>query len=117
MLIPAGVAVGAFAAFGLAAPMPLLPPACSWHAVVGLRPDPALFAGIVTDLPGQRGQAVAFMAVTLFVGFGVGSLVFQAALALGFTLALSMFGVAAAFAAVAAVPAFADERAGRAVRA
>ncbi len=70
-----------------------------------------LLAGIVTDLPGHRGQAVAFMAVTLFVGFGLGSLVFQAALTLGFTAALTLFGVAAAVpATLLALPTFAAER-------
>ena len=112
-LIPTGVAVGAVAALGLAAPVPLVV-AALLVALLSLGYDltQPLFAGIVTDLPGQRGQAVAFMAVTLFVGFGVGSLVFQAALTLGFTAALVMFGVGAAIATVAAVPAFADEQAG-----
>jgi predicted MFS family arabinose efflux permease len=115
-LIPAGVAVGAAASLGLAAPVPLVV-AALLVAMLSLGYDltQPLFAGIVTDLPGQRGQAVAFMAVTLFVGFGVGSLVFQAALTLGFTVALSLFGLVAAIAAAAAVPAFADEHANRLV--
>jgi predicted MFS family arabinose efflux permease len=111
LLIPAGVAVGALAVLGLAAPVPLLVAALLVTLLsLGYDLTQPLLAGIVTDLPGHRGQAVAFMAVTLFVGFGLGSLVFQAALALGFTAALAMSGVAAAMAALLALPAFATER-------
>ena len=48
---------------------------------------------------------------TLFVGSGLGSLVFQAALNAGFPAALTGFALAALIAAVAAVPAFATETA------
>jgi hypothetical protein len=40
----------------------------------------------------------------------VGSLVFQAALTFGFTIALTLFGVVAVLAAVLALPTFADEQ-------
>ena len=110
-LIPAGVAVGALAAFGLAAPVPLVAAALLVTLLsMGYDLTQPLLAGIVTDLPGHRGQAVAFMAVTLFTGFGVGSLLFQAALTLGFPIALSGFGVAALLAGALAVPTFAQER-------
>jgi predicted MFS family arabinose efflux permease len=110
-LVPAGVGVGALAVLGLAAPVPLVAAALLVTLLsLGYDLTQPLLAGIVTDLPGQRGQAVAFMAVTLFVGFGVGSLVFQAALTFGFTIALTLFGVVAALAAVLALPTFADEQ-------
>lgn len=113
-LVPAGVGVGALAVLGLAAPVPLVAAALLVTLLsLGYDLTQPLLAGIVTDLPGHRGQAVAFMAVTLFVGFGVGSLVFQAALTFGFTIALTLFGVVAALAAVLALPTFADERAHR----
>jgi len=110
-LIPAGVAVGAGAAFALAAPIPLAAAAVT-VTVLSLSYDltQPLLAGIVTDLPAQRGQSVALMAVILFCGFGTGSLVFQAVLVLGFTPALSIFAVVAAVAAGYAVPTFAAER-------
>jgi predicted MFS family arabinose efflux permease len=115
-LVPAGVAIGALAVLGLAAPVPLVAAALLVTLLsLGYDLTQPLLAGIVTDLPGHRGQAVAFMAVTLFVGFGVGSLVFQAALTFGFTIALTLFGVVAALAAVLALPTFADERAHRPV--
>jgi predicted MFS family arabinose efflux permease len=113
-LVPAGVGVGALAVLGLAAPVPLVAAALLVTLLsLGYDLTQPLLAGIVTDLPGHRGQAVAFMAVTLFVGFGVGSLVFQAALTFGFTIALTLFGVVAALAAVLALPTFAGERAHR----
>lgn len=111
-LIPAGVAVGAVAAFALAAPVPLAAAAVIVTVLsLGYDLTQPLLAGIVTDLPGQRGQAVALMAAILFCGFGAGSLVFQAALTLGFTLTLAVFGTAAVLAAGLGVPAFASEHA------
>lgn len=111
-LVPLGVAIGGIAALGLAAPVPLAV-AVALVTVLSLGYDltQPLLAGIVTDLPGPRGQAVSFMAVTLFSGFGLGSLLFQAALRSGFTVALSGFGLLALVAAVVALPVFASERA------
>jgi predicted MFS family arabinose efflux permease len=111
LLIPAGVAVGAVAAFVLSVPVPLVV-AAVFITVLSLGYDltQPLLAGIVTDLPGQHGQAVSLMAVILFCGFGLGSLVFQAVLTLGFTVALVAFAAAAVLAAVLGAPAFAGER-------
>jgi predicted MFS family arabinose efflux permease len=115
-LIPSGLAIGAFIALGLAAPAPLVVVAVLVTALsLGYDLTQPLLAGIVTDLPARHGQAVALMAVTLFTGFGVGSLLFQAALSYGFAVALSIFGVAALLAAAFAVPIFAGERAPRAL--
>jgi predicted MFS family arabinose efflux permease len=112
-LIPTGVAVGALAAFGLAAPAPLVAVAVLVALLsMGYDLTQPLLAGIVTDLPGHRGQAVAFMAVTLFTGFGAGSLLFSALLPLGFSVALSVFGLTALVAAALAVPTFSAERVG-----
>jgi len=111
-LIPVGLAIGALIAFGLATPVPL-PLVAALVTVLSLGYDltQPLLAGIVTDLPARHGQAVALMAVTLFSGFGIGSLLFQAALRHGFVVALSIFGAAALLAAALAVPTFAGERA------
>lgn len=49
----------------------------------------------------------------LLTGFGVGSLIFGAALTLGFGSALAWFGVIVIIAAVIAVPLFRDEQAPR----
>ena len=51
-----------------------------------------LFAGIVTSLGGKRaGQAMGLNVFMLFVGFGLGSLVFGEMLRFGFGAALGMF--------------------------
>lgn len=111
-LIPAGIALAAAAAFALALPVPLAVVAVSITVLsLGYDLTQPLLAGIVTDLPGRRGQAVSLMAVILFSGFGVGSLVFQAVLSLGFGAALGAFGAAALLAALLGLPAFAGERA------
>lgn len=46
-------------------------------------------------MPGTVGQAVGLMAFVLFIGLGLGSLVFQGLLVMGFPLALAVFGTAA----------------------
>ena len=110
-LIPAGVGVGAVAAFALSAPVPLVAAAVGVTVLsLGYDLTQPLLAGIVTDLPGQHGQAVSLMAVILFCGFGLGSLAFQGVLSFGFTAALVTFGTAAVLAAGLGVPAFAGER-------
>lgn len=58
-----------------------------------------LLAGIVTDLSAPRGLAMGLNVFTLFVGFGLGSLLFQALLKAGFGVALVVFGVATLVAA------------------
>ncbi|GAC1529479.1 MAG: MFS transporter [Acidimicrobiales bacterium] len=110
-LIPLGVAVGATCALGLAAPLPLVAVA-SLVTVLSLGYDltQPLLGGIVTALPANRGQAMGFNVFTLFTGFGLGSLAFQAALTKGFTTAFVVFGSVALLAAVAAVPLFKSER-------
>jgi predicted MFS family arabinose efflux permease len=110
-LIPLGLAAAAVCAALLAPDVPLLVAA----VVVGLLSlgydlTQPLLAGIVTDLSANRGQAMGLNVFTLFVGFGLGSLVFQAALSRwGFTAALSTFAVGAALAAGLALPTFATE--------
>lgn len=110
-LIPAGVAVGAVCAVALAAPLPL---AAVQVAIITLSlgydmTQPPL-GGIVTDLPGNRGQAMGLNVFTLFTGLGLGALLFQALLAAGFPVAFSVFGLGALLAAGLAVPLFRDER-------
>ena len=118
LLIPAGVALGGLAALLLSAPLPLIVAAVTVTVLsLGYDLTQPLLAGIVTDLPGQHGQAVALMAVILFCGFGLGSLVFQAILTLGFSAALIAFGASALLAAGLAIPAFAKERSVRRVTA
>ncbi len=71
-----------------------------------------LLAGIVTSLPAQRGLAIGLNVFSLFVVFGLGSLVFKGLLHFGFATALAVFGVAGLLAAVVAVTLFRTEMAG-----
>lgn len=110
-IIPAGVALTGACALAL---MPTLPLAAVQAAIIllslGFDLTQPLLAGIATDLKGAKGQAVALMAFSLFTGFGLGSLLFQAALSLGFTAALAIFGVVAFLAAALAAVLFRSER-------
>ena len=113
-LIPPGVAVGAADALTLAVPTPLIAVVAAVTVLsLGYDLTQPLLGGIVTDLPGNRGQAMGFNAFTLFTGFGLGSLLFQTALAAGFTAALGIFGAGALTAAALAVPLFSQEQARR----
>ncbi len=107
---PAGAALTGVCALALW----LLPPLLSVQIVIILlslgfdRTDPQL-AAIATDLRGSKGQAVALMAFSLFTGFGLGSLLFQAALILGFSAAFDLFGATALVTAGVAVALFRHE--------
>ena len=112
-LIPLGLAVGALSAFLLVPHLPLLVAAITVGLLsLGYDLTQPLLAGIVTQLSPNRGQAMGVNVFTLFVGFGLGSLVFQALLAASFTAALVTFGAAAAIAAVLALRFFAGETIG-----
>lgn len=111
LIIPSGVALTGVCAILLAAPLPL--PGVRVAIILlslGFDLTHPQLAAITTDLGGGRGQAVAVMAFSLFGGFGLGSLLFQAALTLGFTDALLLFGVVAFIAAAFAYRLFRDER-------
>jgi predicted MFS family arabinose efflux permease len=110
-IIPAGVTLTGVCAMLLATPLPLVAvQAAIIMLSLGFDLTQPLLAGIVTDLRGSRAQAVGLMAFTRFTGFGLGSLLFQAALARGFTTALMLFGLAALSAAGIAIPLFQAER-------
>ncbi|MFJ9605754.1 MFS transporter [Kitasatospora sp. NPDC101176] len=111
-IVPAGVLLAAASALLLAAHLPMIAAALVVAALsLGYDMTQPLLGGIVTDLPGSRGQALGLNAFCLFIGFGVGSLVFQVLMRAGFTTALLAFGAAALIGAGAAVPLFRGERA------
>jgi predicted MFS family arabinose efflux permease len=109
-LIPLGLLIGAISAAGLALDLPLMA-AAALVTVLSLGYDMTqpLLAGIVTDLSPKRGLAMGLNVFALFVGFGLGSLVFSLALRFGMSGALLLFGVAALIAAGLAVPLFRTE--------
>lgn len=109
-LIPAGLAVAALSAFLLAPSTPVgIAAAAVGVLSLGYDLTQPLLAGIVTQLSTNRGQAMGFNVFTLFVGSGVGSLLFQLLLGAGFTTALVVFGAGATLAALAGIPLFAGE--------
>jgi predicted MFS family arabinose efflux permease len=110
-IIPVGVALTGVCALLLAAPLPLIAVQAAIVALsLGFDLTQPLLAGIVTDLRGNRAQAVGLMAFTLFTGFGLGSLLFQVAIGWGFNAAFMLFGCAALAAAGVAIPLFRAER-------
>jgi predicted MFS family arabinose efflux permease len=92
-LIPIGLFLGALAAAVLLLDFPMvLAPVVAMVLSLGYDMTQPLFAGIVTSLGGRRaGQAMGLNVFTLFVGFGLGSLIFGELLRLSFGVALGLF--------------------------
>lgn len=109
-LIPLGLVLAGACAFGLALDIPIvLAPVLVTLLSLGYDLTQPLLAGIVTDLGPKRGQAVGLMAFILFVGFGVGSLIFGAMLPLGIATDLFLFGGCAIVAGIVALVLFRAE--------
>ena len=109
-IIPVGLLVGGLSVLGLAPEIPILVAVLLVTTLsVGFDMTQPLFAGIVTDLTEKTGLAMGLNVFALFVGFGIGSLVFSGALQLGLGIALLLFGGAAVVGALAAVPLFRTE--------
>jgi predicted MFS family arabinose efflux permease len=92
-LIPAGVGVAAVAALVLADSAPLIAAALAVTVLsLGYDMTQPLLAGIVTQLAPERpGQAMGLNVFCLFIGFGLGSLIFGVALRAGFPAAFIFF--------------------------
>lgn len=109
-LIPLGLMLAGSSAAALALDIPIvMAPILVTILSLGYDLTQPLLAGIVTDLGPQRGQAVGLMAFILFVGFGVGSLIFGAMLPLGIATDLVIFGAFAILAGVIALSLFRSE--------
>jgi predicted MFS family arabinose efflux permease len=110
-LVPVGLGIAALAAGVLIFDIPLVVAAVAVTLLsLGYDMTQPLLAGIVTALGGQRGgQAMGLNVCMLFTGFGLGSLLFGAALQLGFGAALAIFSAVQLGAAVAAIPSFRSE--------
>lgn len=111
-LLPIGLALGALSTAALVFHGPLI---ISVVAVtflsLGYDMTQPLFAGIVTSLGGKRlGQAMGLNVFALFVGFGVGALLFGEALRLGFPVAFGIFITLEALAAALSIGWFSSER-------
>ena len=109
-IIPAGLLVGAISVLGLSLEVSVLVAALLVTALsVGFDMTQPLFAGIVTDLTEKTGLAMGLNVFALFVGFGIGSLVFSGALQFGLGTALVSFGATAVIGALIAVRLFRSE--------
>lgn len=69
-----------------------------------------LFAAIITTLSNQKGVAIGLFAFVMFMGYGLGSLVFSLIINVGLNESFKMFGVMAALGGGVSVFAFRNER-------
>lgn len=116
-LIPLGLIFSALGASLLILDFPiLLAPVVAMILSLGYDMTQPLFAGIVTSLGGKRaGQAMGLNVFTLFVGFGLGSLIFGWLLRFDFGTALAVFAVVEFALAAASFALFRSEMPPRAV--
>lgn len=110
-LIPAGLGISALGASILILDTPLVVAALAVTVLsLGYDMTQPLLAGIVTTLGGQRmGQVMGLNVFSIFIGSGIGSLLFGETLRLGFPLALAIFASAEFAAAIAAIRLFRSE--------
>lgn len=110
-LLPIGLGLGALAAVALILDLPLRAAALAVTVLsLGYDMTQPLFAGIVTSLGSKRpGQAMGLNVFLLFIGFGLGSLVFGEMLRLGFWFVLAVFAAVEMLAALAAMRLFRSE--------
>jgi len=111
-LVPLGLAIAALSAALLINRIPVLMAGLVVTLLsLGYDMTQPLLAGIVTQLGGKRaGQAMGLNVFTLFVGFGLGSMLFGAAVPLGFRTALALFAAVQMLSAVFALFLFHGER-------
>ncbi len=111
-LLPIGLGLSTLGAAALLWDFPLiLAPIVAMVLSLGYDMTQPLFAGIVTSLGGKRpGQAMGLNVFALFVGFGLGSLIFGEMLRFGFGAALGTFAAVELMAALFALRLFRSER-------
>jgi len=107
-LLPFGLALSGFAAGMLMIGFPVpLAPLVMMLLSLGYDMTQPLLGGIVTSLGGNRpGQSMGLNVFTLFVGFGVGSLIFGEVLHFGFEVALGAFAAVELTAALVSIRLF-----------
>jgi len=69
-----------------------------------------LFAAIITTLSNKKGVAIGLFAFVMFMGYGLGSLIFSLLINWGLNESFRLFGSVAAIAAVIAAVAFRKEK-------
>lgn len=111
-ILPLGLLISAVSAVCLIGNPPLIVTALLVMLLsLGYDMTQPLLGGIVTTLGGQRpGQAMGLNVFMLFVGFGVGSLLFGGILSLGFGDALTLFAMVEGMLFLASMSLFHSER-------
>jgi predicted MFS family arabinose efflux permease len=111
-ILPIGLLISALAAASLVWNFPLIIAAFAvMFLSLGYDMTQPLLGGIVTTLGGQRpGQAMGLNVFMLFVGFGVGSLLFGRVLTMGFEQALTLFAIVEGVLTLASLKLFHSER-------
>jgi predicted MFS family arabinose efflux permease len=99
-IIPVGILVGGLSAILLSLNYPLIA-ACAFIATLSLGFDltQPLYAAIITTLSPKKGAATGLFAFFLFMGYGMGSLVFSLIINIGLNQTLRIFGGVAIVAA------------------
>lgn len=117
-LIPIGLILSAVAAAALMLGFPvILAPIIAMVLSLGYDMTQPLSGGIVTSLGGKRaGQAMGLNVFTLFVGFGLGSLIFGELLRFGFGMAFGLFAAVELAVALLSFALFRSETTFRPVR-
>jgi predicted MFS family arabinose efflux permease len=110
-IIPAGILLAATSAALLILHLPIVAAGILVTILsLGFDMSHPLLAGLITSIdPKRRGQAMGLNACILFLGFGLGSLLFGAAINAGFGVALGIFCAVEAALGFAAIPAFVME--------
>lgn len=110
-LLPIGLGLSTLGAATLLLDFPVVvAPIVAMVLSLGYDMTQPLFAGIVTSLGGKRpGQAMGLNVFTLFVGFGLGSLIFGEVLRFGFGPALATFAMVELTAALLSLRLFRSE--------
>jgi predicted MFS family arabinose efflux permease len=110
-IIPIGISIGALSAIMLGMNYSLIA-SCIFVASLSLGFDLThpLFAAIITTLSNKKGVAIGLFAFVMFMGYGLGSLVFSLIINIGLNETFELFGLAAACAALISVRVFKHEK-------
>lgn len=110
-IIPMGICLGAFSAFFLGMNYPLLV-SCLLIATLSLAFDMThpLFAAIITTLSEHKGVAIGLFAFVMFMGYGLGSLIFSLIINCGINESFKVFGLCSMAGAMVAIFVFRNEK-------
>lgn len=110
-IIPIGILVGALSALFLGLNVSLFA-SCLFVATLSLGFDltQPLYAAIITTISPKKGAATGLFAFFLFMGYGIGSLIFSLIVGIGLNLTFCLFGIVAVIVSAFAVRQFKDEK-------